>query len=126
MRDCEWDALGQPSRALDDEEQEYVLNERLMSQLSFTYWLERYCLILTDEKRVEPMRPWPSQIALLKTIQAEEEKGSKIRVILLKSRQIGGTAFSQALIGHMIFLQPHTQGLVAADHPDVTLKPTRP
>jgi hypothetical protein len=122
MRDCEWDALGQPSRALDDEEQEYVLNERLMSQLSFTYWLERYCLILTDEKRVEPMRPWPSQIALLKTIQAEEEKGSKIRVILLKSRQIGGTAFSQALIGHMIFLQPHTQGLVAADHPDVTLK----
>lgn len=122
MKDIEWDTLGVPSRELTEEEQQYVLNERLLCQIDFRYWLERYCLILTDEKRVEPLRPWPSQEALLSTIAASEEIDPKIRVILLKSRQIGGTAFSQAVVGHMMFLQPHTQGLVAADHPDVTLK----
>lgn len=122
MRDIEWSEEGLPSRALSEEEQEYVLNERLLCQIDFSYWLERYCLILTDEKRIEPLHPWPSQILLLKSIAEQEELGSKVRVILLKSRQIGGTAFSQAIVGHMIFLNPRTQGLVAADHPDVTLK----
>lgn len=122
MRDIDWTSDG-PSRVLDEEEQAYVANERLMCQISFRYWLERYCKILTAHKKVEPMIPWPSQEALLKTIAQEEEEGRrKIRVILLKSRQIGGTAFSQALVGHMIFHNPRTQGLVAADHPDITLK----
>lgn len=122
MRDVEWTLDGIPSRALDAEEQAFILNERLMSQISFEYWLERYCLILTDEKRVEPLHPWPSQRLLLDIISKEEERGPKVRVILLKSRQVGGTAISEALAGHMVFLNPRTQGLIASDHPDNTLK----
>jgi hypothetical protein len=54
---------------------------------------------------------------------AEEEKRSdrKVRLILLKSRQIGGTAFSEAIVAHMVFLNPRTQGLIASDHPDNSL-----
>lgn len=122
MRDIEWDNTGMPSRPLSDEEQAFILNERLMSQISFEYWLERYCLILTDEKRVEPLHPWPSQRMLLDIIAKEEDKGPKIRAILLKSRQVGGTAISEALAAHMVFLNPRTQGLIASDHPDNTLK----
>lgn len=134
MRDIEWKD-GIPSRPLSGEEQAYIVNERLMSHVSFDYWLQRYCLILTDTKRIEPLHPWPSQKAILDTISKEESrqmafapcascgaKHPKIRVILLKSRQVGGTALSEALIAHLVFLNPHTQGVIASDHPDNTLK----
>lgn len=134
MRDIEWKD-GIPSRGLSEEEQKFIVNERLMSQVSFDYWLQRYCLILTDTKKIEPLHPWPSQKAILNTIASEEKrqmalspcascgaKHPKIRIILLKSRQVGGTALSEALIAHLVFLNPHTQGVIASDHPDNTLK----
>lgn len=127
MRDIEWAKDGTPSRNFTSEEEMFVWNEWNMCKISFRYWLERYCRIITDEKRLEPLRPWPSQEVILKRFaEAEEEQEGeaaiKLRAILLKSRQIGGTAFSQGLIGHMTFMNPKTTAIIAADHPDVTLE----
>jgi hypothetical protein len=128
MRDIDWTEDGTPSRALTPEEQSFVLNELYMSRISFNYWIRRYCLILTAEKRLEPLNPWPSQKMLFDILAEEEEAGwqeesyKKIRGILLKSRQVGGTAASEALVAHMTFLNPNTQGIIASDHPDNSLK----
>lgn len=135
MKDITWGEDGTPSRTMNGEEEGYVLNERLMCQISFNYWLERYCKILTDEKKVLPLVPWPSQRRILDVVAGEErrfadgppcdycaQKHPKIFIILLKSRQIGGTAISEALVAHMVFLSPHTRGLIASDHPDTSLE----
>ncbi len=127
MKDIEWNKEGAPSRELTGEEQEFIWNEMNMCKISFRYWLERYCRIITDEKRLEPLRPWPSQEVILQTLAKAEmeqqgQKYIKLMAILLKSRQIGGTAFSQGVVGHMIFMNPKTTGIIAADHPDVTLE----
>lgn len=135
MKDIEWSEGAQANRILHPEEQEYIINERLFCQISFGYWLERYCKILTDEKKILPLVPWPSQQRIMEIIGQEELKKMaappcdscgarhpKIFIILLKSRQIGGTAISEALVAHMVFLSPNTKGLIASDHPDASLE----
>jgi hypothetical protein len=64
---------------------------------------------------------------VLDALALEEERQSdapscKIPIVLLKSRQVGGTVIGEALIAHLVFLNANTQGLVASDHPDNSLK----
>lgn len=127
MRDIEWDEQKVPSRPLSPEEEAYVINEKLLTKIDFEYFCSRYCKILTVEKRLENLIPWPSQRYLLDIIAGEEKRqmdapSIKIPVNLLKSRQVGGTAFCEAMIAHMVFLNSTTQGVIASDHPDNTLK----
>ncbi len=129
MRKVEWDAeTGEPSRELSDEEQRFIVNEIYFSRISFPYWCQRYATVLTDRKRLSPLIPWPSQEKFFEAIAAEEvalyqnKEAKKIKIILLKSRQVGGTAASEAILAHMVFLNPRTQGIIASDHPDNTQK----
>lgn len=128
MRDIEWDPLTRtPSRELSPEEEAYIVNEKLLTKIDFEYFCSRYCKILTVEKRLETLIPWPSQRYLLDIIAKEEKRqmgasSIKIPIVLLKSRQVGGTAISEAMIAHMVFLNSTTQGVIASDHPDNTLK----
>lgn len=127
MKDVQWDPeTGAPSRALSQEEQKFIANELYMSRISFPYWCQRYCMILSDAKKMVPLVPWPSQKVLLDIIAQEElrKQGdfTKVGVALLKARQVGGTVVSEALGAHMVFLNARTQGIIASDHPDNTLK----
>lgn len=129
MRKVEWDEeTGNPSRELSEEEQKFITNEIFFSRISFPYWCQRYATVLTDKKRLSPLIPWPSQEKLFKVIADAEiapyqdEEAKKIKIVLLKSRQVGGTAASEALLAHMAFLNPRTQGIIASDHPDGTQK----
>lgn len=129
MKDIVWDAdTSAPSRPLSEEEQRYIVSSLHLSKIDFRYWMQRYCKLQTDDKRLLPLIPWPSQELLLKVFEEEEEKimaregYAKIRAILLKSRQVGGTAISEALIAHMAFLNPRTQAVIGSDHPDPSLQ----
>lgn len=104
-----------------------MFSNRLLAKLDFEYFLTRFCKILTDEKKLETIIPWPSQRKVLDILAKEEERqidapACKIPVVLLKSRQVGGTVIGEALIAHLVFLNANTQGLVASDHPDNSLK----
>jgi hypothetical protein len=122
-RDIEWDPEAGPTRPLTDEESRFAANEILMSRISFDYFCRRYCNLLTDTKEIKPLIPWPSQTVLFETLGRLEDEGQrKMKVILLKSRQIGGTAGSEALIAHLTFLNPNTQAIIASDHPDNSQK----
>lgn len=122
MREVDW-TQGGVIHTLPEDIQRYVVNELRMSKIDFRYWAERYFSILGSDKRLITLRNlWPSQVKLLDLMATLEEAGPKIKVALLKSRQIGGTVFSEALIAHAVLLQHNTQAIVAADHPDVTQK----
>ena len=131
FRDVAWPEgkVAETLQGLPEEYQRYVVNELNLCKIDFRYWAQRYCYILGDDKRTIPMATfWPSQERLLSTIEEEElkqwERGQppKVKVALLKSRQIGGTVLSEALGAHMVFLQPNSQGVIGSDHPDNTLK----
>jgi hypothetical protein len=128
LRGVEWDEEGVPSQEISDEDKAFISNEILMSRISFPYWLERYCFVLTDRKTLEPLIPWPSQRRILDAVAEEEiaayqdPTARKVKIALLKARQIGGTALSEAIVGHMTMLQPMSQGIIASDHPDNTNK----
>lgn len=128
MKDIVWDPeTGIPSRSLDREEEYFVLCNRLLAKVDFEYFITRFCRILTDEKRLFPIIPWPSQRKVIDALAVEEERQAdapscKIPIVLLKSRQVGGTVIGEALIAHLVFLNAMTQGLIASDHPDNSLK----
>jgi hypothetical protein len=127
MRDIEWHKVtGEPSRPLAAEEQHYVAVNRLLAKVDFRYFLTRFCKVLTTKKLLRPIVPWPSQEKVLKVMADEEKKQEgrlwcKIPMILLKSRQVGGTVIGEALIAHYVFLNPNTQGIIASDDPDKSL-----
>ena len=127
MRDIEWDKVtGEPSRALDGEEQHYIAVNRLLCKVDFEYFLTRFCKVLTTKKQLRTIIPWPSQRKVLDIMAAEEKaqegrQWCKIPMILLKSRQVGGTVIGEALIAHYVFLNPNTQGIIASDDPDKSL-----
>lgn len=130
LRGVDWSqGVEKGLQGLPEEAQRYIVNELHRSKIDFRYWAQRYCYILADDKRTVTFREfWPGQEKLLSLLAEEElkqwEKGlpPKIRIALLKSRQIGGTVISEALAAHMTFLQPMTQSIVGSDHPDNTLK----
>lgn len=108
------------------EEDHFIMSCRLLAKIDFRFFLTRFCRILSDERRLVPVVPWPSQEKVLAALAAEElrqqEFGAiKLLIALLKSRQVGGTIIGEALIAHMVFLNANTQGLIASDHPDTSL-----
>lgn len=129
MGDIEWDKeTAAPSRPLTPEEESFISNELLMSRIDFRYWLKRYCKILTSDKQIRRFSLWPGQDKLIDLFgqieidPRQEALYKKIRLILLKSRQVGGTVIGEALAAHMVFLNSNTQGIIASDHPDNTNK----
>lgn len=122
MRDVEW-VDGVPSRPLNGEEQQFIHDERYLSRLDFGYWAARYCLIADPAGDLVPIRPWPSQQLVLDVLARDEERGlpAKSKIVLLKSRQVGGTVISEALLSHLVMFNHRTRTLLASDHPDNTL-----
>lgn len=137
MKDIEW--IPGESRniiaQLPADIQSYIMNELQMSKIDFRYWCTRYCYLVDDKGRNVPLVPWPSQEKIL-TILAdneldawrilqedpnEKELQAKLMLIILKSRQIGGTAISEALVGHQTIFFPRTRAIIASDHPDNSL-----
>jgi len=113
--------------SLPEDVQRYIFNEVNLCKIDFRYWLQRYCVILDASKRLTPLTNlWEGQEKLLQLLAQLEEKDPskpfKGQIIILKARQLGITAISQAICGHQVFLQPHTQAVIASDHPDNTLK----
>lgn len=134
-RNREWAALDwtEPMRTiaeLPQAAQQWIVSQIQLSKVDFNYWLSRYCMILADDGRMRPLSPWQSQRDFLDILAREEKsqwdpKGPteiKIGLLMLKARQVGGTAVSQSVINHQTLFYPHTRSLIASDNPDGSLK----
>lgn len=142
MKEIEWTPgqSGDIVLALPEDIQEYILNEIQLSKIDFLYWLRRYAHIVDDKGRNVPIDPWPSQKAVLDVVAEVEKEAwdrfqrvgpdspayrelmAKIAIIILKSRQIGGTAIAEALLAHQVIFFHHTRAVIASDHIDNSLK----
>jgi hypothetical protein len=138
MKDVDW-SLAPTSTiiaTLPEEIQKYILNELQLSKVDWLYWANRYAYITDDKGRNVPLKLWTSQKLLLDILSKEEEKAwdlyqrdpeqrellCKVALILLKSRQVGGTIISEVLLAHLVLFFHHTRAVIASDHPDNSLK----
>lgn len=132
MRNIEWSPgdTERTLRTLPEDVQEYVFNEYHLCKIDFEYWCSRYAKVISDKGTAVPIRPWPSQRVLLDKLAEGElrqwkEKGIqeiKLPLILLKSRQVGGTVMAEAIVTHLTLFSTNTRSIIASDHPDNSLK----
>lgn len=141
MRNAPWGEVevGEIIPTLPEDCQRFIFNEIQMSKISWRYWAERHCRIVDDKGRLTPLKLWPSQedlLSILSEIELKEweyfsshpemrEFSVKLPIILLKSRQVGGTVVSQSLLSHLVCLFSHTRAIIASDHPDNSVKLSR-
>jgi hypothetical protein len=141
MKDVDWTA--HPTEViiagLEEDIQEYIFNELQLSKIDFRYWAARYARIVDDKSRLVTFKPWASQEDFLRVIAGLEKEAwdaflaragqkeleAKMKIILLKSRQIGGTIISEILLTHLTIFFPNSRCVIASDHPDNSLKLSR-
>lgn len=115
----------QQTRALSQDEQEFVANERLMTKCSHPYWAQRYCLIQSEGQTLKPMYPlWESQRLIMEAVaQLEQERWATkhpdgICANLLKGRQLGASTWTQSVLAHGATTHSYTKCLIASDVPE--------
>lgn len=132
LREVNWEAgVGQVLPTLSQPHQTFITNELLMSKVDFRYWCTRYAKIMDDHGELVPLTPWPSQERFLSFLAKREledfERGPrplesawrmKEQLLLLKARQVGGTAIAEAVTGHQVFFNSNTRGVIGSDNPD--------
>lgn len=113
---------GVPTRALLEEEQQFIHNERLLTKIDYRYWSERYAVVVKETQDAAPLVPrWASQdlfLARLAQIEEARWRGGHPDGILfnvLKARQLG-ISTEMSMIGvHRLTTQGSIRGLVAGD-----------
>jgi len=130
MKDISWEpGLQTVLEAQSNDIKQYVANELLLSKIDFRYWCTRYARIIDDSARLSVLIPRPSQEIFLNILESLELKAwekfqndkrikdfsAKLRVILAKARQVGGTVISEAILAHLTLLSQNTRSLIASD-----------
>ena len=114
-------------RKLTKEENSFITNERILCQLDFLYWAERYATIQLDGAMgggLGKLRLWESQRMALQKIAEVEERCwdmhkqnlpvDGICVVYHKARQLGATMLARCLIMHRETLSPHMRCMSAS------------
>jgi hypothetical protein len=112
-------------RSLKAEEKAFIKNELMVCKVDFPYFCNRYVTIIKDQgKGRGRLEFWASQLKLLGVMgKLEEENWDRlqrgetvdgIRVALNKSRQLGATTVSRALMMHRLTLWNSHRGLSAS------------
>lgn len=116
---------GDPIRPFTKEEENFILNERMLGKISYPYWAERYDTINVAGQALGKLYPlWESQrliIAKIAEIQKErydQRHPDGIIVDILKARQLGASTLINSILKHRLTTHAHTIGLLASDVPD--------
>ena len=116
------DDKGRPrgfKRTLTADEQEFIDNERLQSQLSFNYWAPRYYIIPhSDTLKQHHFKANIAQRFILARAAEAEERDLPIIIQLLKARQIGGTTLAEGILLYSCLFQQDVSALIASSDPD--------
>src|SRR5438105_7210565 len=62
-----------------------------------------------------PLEFWPSQVALVESIERQFEEKKFARCVWLKARQTGASTLAQAFVAWRAMLWPHVNAIVIAD-----------
>ena len=110
----------------------FILNERLMSQIDFRYWAERYYHIEQDARLgggIRLLKLWNPQEIAYRVIQERElecfeeylagDPSDGILIAWHKARQLGATAFIRALSTHLQTTNQEVRSLAASANEDM-------
>lgn len=130
LRDVDW-SLGTEAilPSLAEDLQMYILNEKILCPINWRYWSERYCKVVDDYGRLVSVKLFPAQERILSSLMEQElaawermqedpnssQLSAKMRLILVKARQVGGTVAGEDLVAHMTLLYKNTRSIVASD-----------
>jgi len=113
---------GQLRRELAPDEIEWIRNERLISALDYSYWAERYAVILDFTDRLTRYTPNVAQ-RMLTDIDAElEREGRAIERANLKARRLGVSLDAELKLAHRVLFQPNVNALIASSRPQKSEK----
>jgi hypothetical protein len=111
---------GRMKRDLRADEQAFIYNERVMTQVDYRYWFDRYWRNIRDGVEgggFERFEMWESQrilVDLIAKIQDQEwekrDKGQPVDGVLIadhKARQVGHTAIARSLSVHRMTRLPY-------------------
>lgn len=110
------------SRAFEDDEIRWIMNERAMCACSFLYWATRYGFILDWGEQLVRFEPNVAQMMALDLFGQLEEMEIAILVMFLKARQLGVTTITELVILWKVIFHSRTNALVASSNPDDSAK----
>lgn len=109
-------------RALDAEEERFVVASRLRVAVDAPYYLETFVWIDEEGHGLRPLYPlWDSQTFLLARLAALEQRHHQqqapdgLLINALKARQVGFSTLGSALVSHRIFTQPYIRAISGSD-----------
>lgn len=115
---------GELSAPLTQEEELFILNERILTKWDFEYWATGYAMIIRPDEGLSPLYPlWESQQLILQEIGKQELERRRIGhpdgllFNILKGRQLGASTLCQSMLAHRVTTQSYTFGLIASDVP---------
>ena len=115
-----------PEQPLTPDQQQFIVNEMILSTWDFNYWINRYSLVIAPEGRKVPMVLWESQEIGMKHIADGELRAWKeYRAngwVWLKARQLGATQLAENIMLHRLGFHSHQRGAIASDAPTPTAR----
>lgn len=120
-RDENGNAIGQ-SRELNEEEIQFVRNERFLCKVDFRYWCSHWAVIKNEEDRVVPFIPWPSQEIYMDVLAEHDLERIAIMLQVLKARQLGISRVNNLAGLHRVTFFKHINAVLASSTPDKTRK----
>lgn len=112
------DDHGNRRRALTQEENAFIENERILCALDFRYYLERYSTINDRENRLVQLNPNVAQTYLLALWAESEGNSFEIANQILKARQLGLSTLWELAIGHRLQFKRNLRAVVGSNDPD--------
>lgn len=113
---------GNLSRALTQEEIQWIENERTVSQCDFLYWAARYATIKSWADQPILFEPNIAQKIKLDIWSELEESGRAISEMNLKSRQLGVTTLTELALAHRVQFYSHVNAVAASADPEKSAK----
>jgi len=119
-----WDPdRGRLTRALSQQEQRFITNERKLCALDFrNYWLPRYAYIVNWQKQPQRFTPNVAQQIVMDLWAEDEAAGTAIMMQQLKARRLGVSTISELNVCHRYQFQPYSSCVVASADPAKTIE----
>jgi hypothetical protein len=107
---------------LDEEEAAWLKAQRVLSAMSFWYWVERAVWIKDTDNQTVRMKLWKSQEIFLKIVGEMEDQEIAIFLIILKARQLGISRIITLILLHRVVFDSNINAYLASSTDKKTLK----
>jgi hypothetical protein len=108
---------GRLIRALTSEEMQWVLNERTLCRLDFSYWVQNYAMIRNWEGVLARFSPNIAQRIVIQIWGELEEAQRAISIQQLKARQLGVSTLTELAVAHRVQFYRQVNAVVASSDP---------